>query len=532
MSLLNAPLALHPLPVTGGAQGTAAATEFGKLFRQQAGANHAVLQQAMSAAPKVSEETIPAARGAKHEAEPAANNTEQAETEAALTEPEEPASANPALASATPALSLAASPNQFQPAVNEANANEARLSKTLPEAAAIPPSTIASTGESSTKSMRISDASATQASSAKHKTKEGNQANMPTPPSSTGQQTASSVVLAAAPIPTPPSAPAQAPMASASPQWIQSADNSGADASEGPLRNAATDGHSLTPQASGRQPVTVATPSAFENAIDPAQSVASSSAGASTEADASKDFAGSLSPALHGSLTSHALHAAEQGTGGAIAAVVSSPTPAPTPTSTIASPAAVTGAANPIASVPASAATNLAPAPPSPVPGPYDKIDQGATPVVLHSGVQHVAVGVRDPELGWLEIETQNVAGHVDATLVTASGQTHASLAAQLPAMAQYLEQRDIQVGTIVVHHQAAGTNGGGSGYGSGSNESGYGPGGNGAGAQSFNHAGRGDSGEGRPAQYTSVSPAIHMETISNDDAAAYRPVSYISVRA
>lgn len=162
----------------------------------------------------------------------------------------------------------------------------------------------------------------------------------------------------------------------------------------------------------------------------------------------------------------------------------------------------------------------------------YDRIDQGIAPVVLHSGAQHVSVGVHDPDLGWVEIQTQGIAGHVDATLVTPSGQSHASLAAQLPAMAQYLAQQDVKVGTLVVHHHALGGGSGGSSGGSG-----HGSANSGAGAH---HSNPGNSGGERSAPPSGGPPIGHLRPQSEidvgvrtgDDGAAFRAVSYISVRA
>lgn len=166
---------------------------------------------------------------------------------------------------------------------------------------------------------------------------------------------------------------------------------------------------------------------------------------------------------------------------------------------------------------------------------PYDRIDQGTAPVLLHSGLQQVAVGVHDPSLGWVEINTQNTAGHVNATLIAASGQTHDSLAAQLPAISQFLEQRDVRVGTLSVqqHSAGSGTNqhfGNGSGSGTSAHHSG--PGNNG------NTGSNGNNSGGRHApqpQYAGPLPVQHSgATVANgtDRAATYRPLSYISVRA
>lgn len=172
----------------------------------------------------------------------------------------------------------------------------------------------------------------------------------------------------------------------------------------------------------------------------------------------------------------------------------------------------------------------------------YDRLDQAAAPVVLHSGAQHVSVGVHDPNLGWVEIQTQSSGGHVDAMLVASSGQTHDSLAAQLPAIAQFLEQRDVRVGTLAVQQpaqppasgsgQGGGTSSGG-GMGSGTGYSGDG----GAGAR---HSGSANAGDGReaprPGGFRTARPGgipgAASGPGSGGDALPYRPLSYISVRA
>lgn len=168
---------------------------------------------------------------------------------------------------------------------------------------------------------------------------------------------------------------------------------------------------------------------------------------------------------------------------------------------------------------------------------PYDRIDQGAAPVVLHAGAQQVAVGVHDPSLGWVEIKTQSAAGHVDATLVASSGQTHDALAAQLPAISQFLEQRDVRVGTLVVNHQSAGAGNGtnhfGSGSGGGANAQHAGPGYSGNGGNGGNSGNSG--GERRGSQYNAPVPARHSVPVTGaggESSATARPLSYISVRA
>jgi hypothetical protein len=158
-------------------------------------------------------------------------------------------------------------------------------------------------------------------------------------------------------------------------------------------------------------------------------------------------------------------------------------------------------------------------------PNVYDKLDQGIAPVVLHSGAQHVAVGVRDPDLGWVEIKTQSVAGQVDATVVTASSQTHASLAAQLPAMAQYLEQREVRLGTLAVHHEMPGDN---AGTPSGGNQSSN-PDSSRGGAQ---NSGSGDGNRGRITDRFSSPGSGSFPTKTDEEAGWFQSVSFISVRA
>lgn len=182
---------------------------------------------------------------------------------------------------------------------------------------------------------------------------------------------------------------------------------------------------------------------------------------------------------------------------------------------------------------------------------PYDRIDQGVAPIVLHSGAQQVAVGVRDSSLGWVEIRAQNVSGHVEATLVTASGQTQASLAAQLPAMAQFVAQHDVRLGALAVQPQTAANAGlgGGMSHGSGAGQSGANPGG-GFSQGGFNPGGfaggfgnssggfhpppsRSGLGSGRSAREVPVAGASGNQVLyeSGEDT-DFGPVSYINVRA
>lgn len=192
---------------------------------------------------------------------------------------------------------------------------------------------------------------------------------------------------------------------------------------------------------------------------------------------------------------------------------------------------AIAGAAAPMASAASIAAGSA-----------YDRMDQGATPVMLHSGAQHVSVGVQDPNLGWVEITTQNLGGHVEATLVTASGQSHDALAAQLPAMAQFMEQRDVHIGALAVHHEMPGGQGGfignGSGHGSGNGSGGGANYGSGTGysghAGSGSGSGQGSGGESRSiyAGLSRLPRSAARPGVGVSEDTVLRPVSYISVRA
>jgi hypothetical protein len=159
-------------------------------------------------------------------------------------------------------------------------------------------------------------------------------------------------------------------------------------------------------------------------------------------------------------------------------------------------------------------------------PNVYDRIDQGASPIMLHSGVQQVAVGLRDPNLGWVEVKTQNLAGRVDATLVAASGQAHAALAAQLPAISDYLQQRDVRVATLAVQHHMPGT---GSGVTPG-DSGGRGAESGGSQSRQPGQSASGNSGSGSPD--APLQPLRPPGSLRYDEGPSFRPLSYISVRA
>jgi hypothetical protein len=561
--IMTLPASALPAPLEPrGAHGKAAASsrEFGELFREEAGPMQVPVPKAASAVGKSSEEGNPPVSGDMAEVSPI---TEQAES----------AFSSAILPDSSQASLQMQSQNQLHATAN----SEARLPDTPVEVSglSLSLSKTASTSESSVQSptqlpIQSKDAnspSSTQATGPQHKTREESHASKPgdhpgaangTPVAAAGQLLTPSVLPAAASSELPP-VPQPAPVSSAIERTAEaSGKNRGTSAGVASAQNA-TEEKDTAPQSAsaedqpaaplasdnhpfnGSQPPSSSTSSDSKNAgREPAPAAEDSST--SSRGSSGASLGGSselLSAAVHSSLAPR--HPAEQGTGGAIAAVGSTAMPSEahsTEAGTSATalprmeqPAAPANSATLSAASPATnLATNL-----------YDKIDQGAAPVVLHSGAQHVAVGVRDPDLGWVEIKTQNTAGQLAATLITASGQIHATLTAQLPAMAQYLHDRDVRVGTLAVHQEMPGGNSGsGPNNGPGNSGSGNGGAGNsgsgngGAGAQ---HPNRPDSSsEGPAARYAGASPEFlssgFLQSGAEDAGASLRPVSYISVRA
>jgi hypothetical protein len=100
----------------------------------------------------------------------------------------------------------------------------------------------------------------------------------------------------------------------------------------------------------------------------------------------------------------------------------------------------------------------------------FQHLDSGEpSATLLHANAHEVAVGMHDPSLGWVEIQAQSTAGHVSASLTTVTAEAHTSLAAEMPAITQYLADRNVNI-----HSLGIGTQGGGEGGGQQQSSSGY----------------------------------------------------------
>ena len=86
---------------------------------------------------------------------------------------------------------------------------------------------------------------------------------------------------------------------------------------------------------------------------------------------------------------------------------------------------------------------------------------RGDAPTLLHSSAHQIPVGVHDPALGWLEVQTQSSAGHISATLTAASTDAHANLTAAMPAITQFLADRNVPLHSLNVDTQGSAAGGG-----------------------------------------------------------------------
>ncbi|HZU08783.1 MAG TPA: hypothetical protein VFA02_02685 [Pseudacidobacterium sp.] len=86
---------------------------------------------------------------------------------------------------------------------------------------------------------------------------------------------------------------------------------------------------------------------------------------------------------------------------------------------------------------------------------PFQRMDTGASQATLLRTAPHeIAVGVRDPSLGWIEIQTQAASGHVNASLATSSTEAHTVLTSEVPSLTQFMADRDVPVHSIHVAMQ------------------------------------------------------------------------------
>jgi flagellar hook-length control protein FliK len=73
-------------------------------------------------------------------------------------------------------------------------------------------------------------------------------------------------------------------------------------------------------------------------------------------------------------------------------------------------------------------------------------MDSAGAPQVIENSSRRLAVGVRNADLGWVEIRTSNAAGQVSATVATSSVESHNVVLAQLPSVREYLAGQQVRV--------------------------------------------------------------------------------------
>lgn len=76
---------------------------------------------------------------------------------------------------------------------------------------------------------------------------------------------------------------------------------------------------------------------------------------------------------------------------------------------------------------------------------------------ILYATPHQLAVGVSDPQLGWLEVRAERSGGQLMAQVAADSASSHAVLAAALPAMTSYLQEQRAGVQSLAVAAQLAG---------------------------------------------------------------------------
>ncbi len=144
--------------------------------------------------------------------------------------------------------------------------------------------------------------------------------------------------------------------------------------------------------------------------------------------------------------------------------------------------------------IPAAGAAVSAPhSAPSAAGAAFERMDSAPAPQIIGSSPQRLAVGVRNSEMGWVEVHANRAAGQVSATVATGSVESHALLSAQLPSMREYLSAEHVRIDHLATENFPA-SSGHGEGF-SGDRSR------NGAGAQGSNQpvqiaSSREDSGE------------------------------------
>lgn len=76
----------------------------------------------------------------------------------------------------------------------------------------------------------------------------------------------------------------------------------------------------------------------------------------------------------------------------------------------------------------------------------FERMDSAGAPQVIENSSRRLAVGVRNADLGWVEIRASNAAGQVSATVATGSVESHNVVLAQLPSMREYLAGQQVRV--------------------------------------------------------------------------------------
>ena len=83
-----------------------------------------------------------------------------------------------------------------------------------------------------------------------------------------------------------------------------------------------------------------------------------------------------------------------------------------------------------------------------------------AEPSLLRATPNQLAVGVSDPQLGWLEVRADRVGGQVTASITPDSSASHAVLAASMPAMTSFLQEQRAGVQSLALSNPWAGNTG------------------------------------------------------------------------